>query len=101
MGVRMSPKPIQEEIPVMKWFRGEVVAAMKCGGCNNSIRVGCSYDVTKLQCPITGEINGFFDECDITERQKLIWLLSGKSIDTPSDVEYVADWLLSNGISVL
>lgn len=49
---------------------------MKCGGCNNSIRVGCSYDVTKLQCPITGEVNGFFGECDITERQKLIWLLN-------------------------
>lgn len=97
----MSPKPIQEEIPVLKWFRGEVVAAMKCGGCNNSIRVGCSYDVTKLQCPITGKVNGFFDECDITERQKLIWLLSGKSLDTPSNVEYVADWLLSNGVSVL
>lgn len=74
---------------------------MKCGSCNNSIRVGCSYDVTKLQCPITGEVNGFFDECDITERKKLIWLLSGKSLDTPSDVEYVADWLLTNGISVL
>ena len=60
---------------------------MKCGDCNNSIRVGCSYDVTKLQCPITGKVNGFFDECDITERQKLIWLLSGKNTDTPSDVE--------------
>lgn len=57
--------------------------------------------MTKVQCPITGEVNGFFDECDITERQKLIWLLSWKSIDTPSDVEYVADWLLSNGVSVL
>lgn len=73
---------------------------MKCGDCNNSIRVGCSYDVTKLQCPITGEVNGFFDECDIAGRQKLIWLLSGKT-DTPSDVEYVADWVLSNGVSVL
>ena len=53
---------------------------MKCGDCNNSIRVGCSYDVTKLQCPITGEVNGFFDECDIAGRQKLIWLLSGKKL---------------------
>lgn len=35
------------------------------------------------------------------QRQKLVWLLSGKSIDTPSDVECVADWLLSNGVSVL
>lgn len=56
--------------------------------------------MTKLQCPVTMAVNGFYDECDVTARQKLIWLLDEMSLATPSDVEYVADWLLSNGVSV-
>lgn len=73
---------------------------MMCGACKISVRAGCSYDVTKLQCPITMTVNGFYDECNATERQKLIWLLNEESISTPSDVEHVADWLLSNGVYV-
>ena len=34
----------------------------------------------------------------MTERDKLIELLTGKSIDTPIDVEYVVDYLLENGV---
>ena len=33
-------------------------------------------------------------------RDKLIELLDGKSIDTKADVEYVADYLLENGVIV-
>lgn len=51
---------------------------MKCGACKISVRAGCSYDVTNLRCPITMTVNGFYDECDVTARQKLIYLLSGK-----------------------
>lgn len=35
-----------------------------------------------------------------TERQKLIRLLQGKSLDTKDDVEYVADFLLENGVQI-
>ena len=35
-----------------------------------------------------------------TERQKLIGLLQGKSLDTEDDVEYVADFLLENGVQI-
>lgn len=34
-------------------------------------------------------------------RERLIELLDGKSIDTQVDVEYVADYLLANGVVVL
>jgi hypothetical protein len=34
----------------------------------------------------------------MTDRERLIELLSGKSIDTEADVEYVADYLLANGV---
>lgn len=34
-------------------------------------------------------------------RDRLIELLSGKSIDTDVDVEFVADYLLANGVIVL
>ena len=37
----------------------------------------------------------------MTERERLIELLSGKSIDTSEDVEYVADFLLASGVRVL
>lgn len=73
---------------------------MKCGACKISVRAGCSYDVTNLRCPITMTVNGFYDECDVTARQKLIRLLEEKSLVTPADVAHVADYLLSNGISV-
>ena len=33
-------------------------------------------------------------------RDRLIELLSGKSLDTLADVEYVADFLLENGVTV-
>ena len=33
-------------------------------------------------------------------RQKLITLLSGKSLDTSADVEYVTDFLLSSGVNI-
>ena len=33
-------------------------------------------------------------------REKLIDLLTGHSIDTQQDVEYVADHLISNGVTV-
>ena len=36
----------------------------------------------------------------MTERDKLIELLDGKSIDTSADVEYVADYLMANGVIV-
>ena len=36
----------------------------------------------------------------MTEKQILIELLSGKSIDTSEDVEHVADYLLKNGVTV-
>lgn len=36
----------------------------------------------------------------MTERERLIKLLEGKSIDTMADVEYVADYLLENGVIV-
>ena len=36
----------------------------------------------------------------MTQKEKLIELLSGKSIDTPADVEYVADYLIANGVIV-
>ena len=74
---------------------------MRCCGCSNAVRAGCSYDVASLHCLVKNEPVGFYDDCDVSERQKLVWLLNGKSIDTPSDVEYVADYLLSNGICVL
>ena len=35
-----------------------------------------------------------------TERQKLIRLLQGKSLDTKDDVEYVADFMLENGVQI-
>lgn len=73
---------------------------MNCGACKNAVRTGCSYDVINLQCPITMAVNGFYDECNVTARQKLIWLLDRMSLATPSDVAHVADYLLSNGISV-
>lgn len=34
----------------------------------------------------------------MTERERLIELLSGKSIDTLPDIEFVADYLLENGV---
>ncbi len=34
-------------------------------------------------------------------KEKLIELLTGKSIDTAADVEYVADFLLENGVVVM
>jgi len=73
---------------------------MKCGSCDVATRAGCSYDVAQLKCQVTGDPVGFYDECDLTQRQKLIWLLSDMSLDTPSDVEYVVDWLLLNGVSI-
>ena len=76
------------------------VDLMKCGACKISVRAGCSYDVTNLRCPITMTVNDFYNECDVTARQKLIRLLEEKSLATPSDVAHVADYLLSNGISV-
>lgn len=33
-------------------------------------------------------------------REKLIDLLTGHSIDTQQDVEYVADYLISNGVTI-
>lgn len=36
----------------------------------------------------------------MTDRDRLIELLSGKSIDTYADVEYVADYLIANGVIV-
>ncbi len=36
----------------------------------------------------------------MTERERLIELLDGKSTDTPADVEYVADHLLATGVIV-
>ena len=36
----------------------------------------------------------------MTEKQILIELLSGKSIDTSEDVEYLDDYLLKNGVTV-
>ena len=33
-------------------------------------------------------------------RDRLIELLDGKSIDTKADIEYVADYLLANGVIV-
>ena len=36
----------------------------------------------------------------INMRERLIELLNGKSIDTTPDVEYVADYLLDNGVIV-
>ena len=36
----------------------------------------------------------------MTDRDRLIELLSGKSIDTYADVEYVADYLIENGVTV-
>ena len=36
-----------------------------------------------------------------TMRERLIELLSGKSIDTYADVKYVADYLLANGVIAL
>ena len=65
---------------------------MRCGRCNKFLQG---------KCCITGNANGYLDECDITERQKLIYLLSGLCLDTYDDVEYVADYLLQNGVFVL
>lgn len=73
---------------------------MNCGACKISVGAGCSYDVTRLQCPITMAVNGFYDECNVSAGQKLIYLLSGKNLATPADVAHVADYLLSNGIFV-
>lgn len=72
-----------------------------CGNCGMSVRTGCPYDASQLACQITGKAKGYYDSCDVTARQKLVRLLSGKCLDTPSDVERVADWLLSSGVSVL
>lgn len=36
----------------------------------------------------------------MTDRERLIELLTGYSIDTPPDVEYVADHLIANGVTV-
>lgn len=36
----------------------------------------------------------------MTERERLIELLSGKSIDTLPDIEFVADYMLENGVFV-
>ena len=36
----------------------------------------------------------------MTDREKLMELLYGHSIDTKEDVEYVADHLLANGVTV-
>lgn len=33
-------------------------------------------------------------------RQKLIYLLTGHSIDTQPDIEYLADYLIDNGVTV-
>ena len=33
-------------------------------------------------------------------REKLIYLLTGYSIDTQPDVEYLADYLINNGVTV-
>lgn len=35
-------------------------------------------------------------EVSVAEREKLITLLTGKSLDTIADIEYVADFLLQN-----
>ena len=35
-----------------------------------------------------------------TERQKLIRLLRGNSLDTEADIAYVADFLLQNGVRI-
>ena len=37
--------------------------------------------------------------CD-RDRDRLIALLSGHSLDTAEDVEYVADWLMQNGVII-
>ena len=36
----------------------------------------------------------------MTDRDRLIELLNGKSIDTVADAEYVADHLIANGVTV-
>ena len=36
----------------------------------------------------------------MTDREKLVELLTGYSIDTPPDVEHVADHLIANGVTV-
>lgn len=36
----------------------------------------------------------------MNEREKLISLLSGRSLDVPEDVEYVADCLISEGVRI-
>lgn len=36
----------------------------------------------------------------MTDREKLIELLTGYSLDTPPDVEYVADHLIRSGVTV-
>lgn len=38
---------------------------------------------------------------DDTERERLKFLLKGKSLDTDEDIEYVADYLIQNGVRVL
>ena len=37
---------------------------------------------------------------EMTERERLIELLSGKSLDTSEDVEHVAEYLLRSGVRV-
>jgi hypothetical protein len=43
-------------------------------------------------------VESWNNRVDTEERERLIELLSGKSIDTIPDVEYVADYLLANGV---
>lgn len=33
-------------------------------------------------------------------KEKLIKLLTGMSLDTPADVEYVAEWLIENNVTI-
>lgn len=33
-------------------------------------------------------------------KEKLIKLLMGMSLDTPADVEYVAEWLIENNVTI-
>lgn len=61
-----------------------------------------------MECEVCGEYiyiehpswNKLIDaECPGSKRQKLICLLRGYSLDTEKDIEYVADYLLMNGIT--
>ena len=74
---------------------------MQCGCCPMAFRNGCSYDVAQIECQVTHQVVGHYDRCSVTERQRLSWLLSGKTLDTPADVEHVTDWLLSHGVTLI